>query len=131
VNTYPVIREKISQLTKLELFSIYINHSYEMAGSLKEAYENEMSARKIDLPKSVYTEKDIPKKKARIDRETFISYVLLIYTITGLIYSWVYLIERVIRRDFAKNTKHKIIQSIISFIYLILEVLAIEMIVLE
>jgi hypothetical protein len=128
---YPVERGDIRKLSKFELVSIYINLSFKMDAPLRESYEDELRGRKLEIPREVCAEGKSPARKEAIDKETFLSYILLIYTITGVFYSWIYIIERIIKRDFYKNTKHKLIMSLISFIYIFLEVIAAEIFIFE
>jgi hypothetical protein len=62
-----------------------------------------------------------------IDRQTLLSYILLIYTGTALFYSWYYLVERLIRRDFRACTKHKIIQTGLSVLYVAADILLLSL----
>jgi hypothetical protein len=115
------------KLSRLELVSLYINRYYSLDAGTRSKFEAEFKKRKLPLP-------DMPvsppaprragaEKPGSIDRGTFISYMLLIYSGTAVFYAWIYLAARLFKMDFGRNTKHKLIQSGIALFYVIAEIL--------
>jgi hypothetical protein len=51
--------------------------------------------------------------------------------LTGAVYSWIFLISRLIHKDIGKDPKHRAIQTIISFGYVAVEAAAIALIDFE
>lgn len=114
-------------LSRLELISLYINGYYELDADLRSKFEAAFKKRKLPLP---VMPEHAPSpgrvavgKPTAIDRGTFLSYILLIYSGTAVFYSWIFLAERLIKLDFRENTKHKLIQSGIALSYLLAELL--------
>lgn len=115
------------KLSRLELISLYINGYYSLDAVSRSKFEAAFRKRKLPLP--AMPEKLTPPgregaaKASTIDRSTFISYMLLIYSGTAVFYSWIYLALRLAKMDFGVNTKHKLIQSGIALFYVVAEIL--------
>ena len=86
----------------------------------------EFSARHLPLPKMGEPPAPVLRVKngSQMDKRTFLSYVLLIYTVTGLFYAWGYLPARIIKNDFQKDKKDNVIQTGIALFYQLIEVVA-------
>jgi hypothetical protein len=112
------------KLSRLELISLYINDYYSLDADARSRFEAAFRKRKLPLPAIPAN----PPRDARgragkassIDRNTFISYMLLIYTGTAIFYSWFYLAARLAKMDF--GSKHKLILSAISLAYIVGEI---------
>lgn len=113
-------------LSRLELVSRYINGYYALDADHKRRFEAAFTRRKLPLPR-MPPEPLLrrPIAKGSIDRDTFLSYILLIYTGTAIFYSWIYLAERLVKMDIHLNEKHKLIQTGIALFYVIGEILLI------
>jgi hypothetical protein len=124
------------RLSRLELVSLYINGYYQLDSSLRSRFEAAFRKRKLpvpDMPSEEPVPRSVPEnrraiasggaRRATIDRDTFLSYILLIYTGTAVFYSWIYLALRLLKMDFRENAKHKLIQSGIALFYVIAEIL--------
>jgi len=115
------------KLSRLELISLYINGYYSLDADSRTKFEAAFRKRRLPLP--VVSELPPPQsrvssgKPGSIDRGTFISYMLLIYSGTAIFYSWIYLAMRLAKMDFNVNTKHKLIQSGIALFYVAAEIL--------
>jgi hypothetical protein len=117
----------LGMLSRLELISLYINGYYKLDADLRSKFEAAFKKRKLPLPRMPeHAPSPAPAavgKPTTIDRSTFLSYILLIYSGTAVFYSWIFLAERLAKLDFRENTKHKLIQSGIALSYLIAELL--------
>jgi hypothetical protein len=115
------------RLSRLELISLYINGYYTLGADLRSKFEAAFRKRKLPLPRMPEHAPSIgppaARKPATIDRSTFLSYILLIYSGTAIFYSWIYLAERLVKMDFRENAKHKLIQSSIALFYVVVELL--------
>jgi hypothetical protein len=122
-----VFRGDPDRLSRPELISFYINGYYRLDAGLRSKFEAAFRKRKLPLPHMPAEEPPgkpcASPKRATIDRPTFLSYILLIYTGTAIFYSWFYLAERLIKMDFRYNTKNKLIQSGIALVYVVGEIL--------
>jgi hypothetical protein len=113
------------KLSRLELISLYINDYCSLDADSRSRFEAAFRKRKLPLP--IIPAKPPQEARGRagvassIDRSTFISYMLLIYTGTAVFYSWFYLAARLAKMDF--GSKHKLILSGISLAYIIGELL--------
>jgi hypothetical protein len=114
-------------LSRLELVSLYINRYYQLDADLRSRFEAEFLRRKLPLPA-------MPAAPARpcrdrrgasrpMSRGCFLSYVLLIYSGTAFFYSWAYLAARLVKMDYAVETRHKLVQTAIALIYVVGELL--------
>jgi hypothetical protein len=128
----PEASEDPDSLSRIELVSSYVNRY----GSLDEEGKARLEAaiRKRGLPVPDMSDRPRPAAahrrgipKVTIDRETFLSYILLIYTGTAIFYSWYFLAERLIRRDYRVCAKHKIIQTGISVLYVAADILILSL----
>jgi hypothetical protein len=115
------------RLSRLELISLYINGYYTLGADLRSKFEAAFRKRKLPLPRMPENAPSLDppdaRKPATIDRSTFLSYILLIYSGTAIFYSWIFLAERLVKMDFRENTKHKLIQSGIALFYVVVEIL--------
>lgn len=115
------------RISRLELISLYINDYYALDANSRSQFEAAFRKRKLPLPRmperSPQASSVAAPKPMRIDRGTFISYILLIYSGTAVVYSWIYLIERFVKMDFRENARHKLIQSGIALFYITAEIL--------
>jgi hypothetical protein len=113
------------KLSRLELVSLYINGYYTLDADSRSRFEAAFRKRKLPLPSM--PENPPPQRGAEapkagsIDRGTFISYLLLIYTGTAVFYSWIFLAIRLAKMDF--HGRHKLIQSGIALLYVVVEIL--------
>lgn len=118
------------ELSRIELISLYIDGYYALDAARKAKFEAAFAKRKLPLPRMPrFPPPPIlaPGRAATdIDRGCFLSYVLLIYSGTAIFYSWIYLAERLLKMDFDKGPKHKLIQSAIALFYVIVEILLVE-----
>lgn len=112
-------REAIGEMSSYELVSIYINRSYGDKLEALPLLEAELRKRRLPVPEPMPLPPPEPAagKSSAMSRETFLSYLLLIYTLTGLFYSWLYLPMRLIRGDFDKDRKHRLVQTAIALLY--------------
>jgi len=117
-------------LSRIELVSSYVNEYPFLDEGRRARFEAAFRKRGLPLP-DMTPSRSRPRRPARepaakgyIDRETFLSYILLIYTGTAIFYSWYYLAERLVRRDFRICPKHKIIQTALSILYIAADILA-------
>jgi hypothetical protein len=123
--------DELEAIPRIELVSLYMNRYAAFDEAQRRAYEAEFRRRGLPLPvippPNAAAEAPQAKgkralaAKAPIDQRTFLSYVLLIYTLTGLVYSWIFLVTRLVRKDFGGHSKHVMIQTIISIAYIALE----------
>jgi hypothetical protein len=115
------------RLSRPELISLYVNEYYKLDAGLRSRFEAAFKRRNLPLPLMPVEEPPEEPRAApsrvTIDRPTFLSYLLLIYTGTAIFYSWFYLAERIIKMDFRYNTKNKLIQSGIALVYVVGEIL--------
>jgi hypothetical protein len=115
------------KLSRLELISLYINRYYSLDADSRTRFEAAFRKRRLPLPEMPENpppgSRANPGKPGSIDRNTFISYLLLIYSGTAVFYSWIYLAMRLAKMDFNRDTKHKLIQSGIALLYVIAEIL--------
>jgi hypothetical protein len=118
------------ELSRIELISLYIDGYYTFDAARKAKFEAAFAKRKLPLPRMPpFPPPPIPapgRAASGIDRGCFISYVLLIYSGTAIFYSWIYLAERLLKMDFDKGAKHKLIQSAIALFYVVVEILLVE-----
>jgi hypothetical protein len=122
----PVEAEEIEYASPIELVSSYIDSYYSLDPDSREARERELAARGLPLPRMpsdppVHTPRRVTEA---IDKETFLDYVLLIYTGTALFYSWIFMAIRFAKRDF--KTKHRLIQTAISLFYILSELILLD-----
>jgi hypothetical protein len=115
------------KLSRLELVSLYINRYYSLDAVSRSRFEAAFRKRRLPLPAMPAGPPRACSEKlgkvSSIDRGTFVSYMLLIYSGTAVFYSWFYLAARLVKMDFGLNTKHKLIQSGIALFYVIGEIL--------
>lgn len=118
--------ESLSCMSSYELISRYINDYHEIDEATRRAMARELSARHLPLPK--IGEPPEPslraKKGTEMDRRTFLSYLLLIYTVTGIFYAWGYIPARLIKKDFQKDKRDNAIQAGIALLYQVIEIAA-------
>jgi hypothetical protein len=112
-----ISRDELSLASSWELVSAYVNGAYGSDPALKKAMEEEFAARSLPLPAAGPAAPEGGSRPKPMSPETFLSYLLLIYTVTGLFYAWLYLPLRLIRGDFGKDRKHHLIQWAISLAY--------------
>lgn len=111
-------------LSRLELVSRYINGYYALDADHKRRFEAAFARRKLPLPcMPPAPSVERPAARASMDRNTFLSYILLIYTGTALFYSWIYLAERLIKMDLREDAPHRLIQTGIALLYVVGELL--------
>lgn len=115
-------------LSRIELISSYVNCYPSLDEEGKARLEASFRRRGLPLPDMSERPRAIRPARPRnaggtIDKETLLSYILLIYTGTALFYSWYYLVERLVRRDLRACTKHKIIQTGLSALYVAADIL--------
>jgi hypothetical protein len=114
------------RLSRLELVSLYINEFNKLDPELKAKFEAAFRKRKLPLPDMAGAppaQRVPPGKRSSIDKGTFFSYILLIYSGTAVFYSWIYLAQRLVKMDFGENTKHKLVQTAIALAYVVGEIL--------
>jgi hypothetical protein len=118
--------ESLGCVSSYELISRYINEYYEIDEATRRAMAQELSARHLPLPKIGEPPEPAPrgKKGQEMDQRTFLSYLLLIYTVTGLFYAWGYLPARLIKKDYQKDKRDKLIQTGIALFYQVIEIVA-------
>lgn len=78
-----------ASLSRLELVSLYINRYYKLDADLRSKFEAEFRKRKLPLPRmpgKPSPERTEAGEKCAMDRRTFLSYVLLIYSGTAFVY---------------------------------------------
>lgn len=120
----PVFVGDPDRLSRPELISLYIEKYYKLDAGSKSRFEAAFRKRHLPLPSMPSScPPEPPTKPNRIDRSTFLSYILLIYSGTAFFYSWIYLAMRILKMDFAVNPRHKLIQSAIALVYVIGEIL--------
>jgi hypothetical protein len=110
-------------LSRLELISLYINDYYTLDAERRAAFEAAFRKRKLPLPRIPEARPTVRKRAAPMDRNCFLSYILLIYTGTAIFYSWFFLLQRIVKLDFTKKDRHKFIQTGIALFYVIAEIL--------
>ncbi len=104
-------------LSPWELVSAWINSDLDSEPGLRAGLEAEFARRGLPLPKEAPPKPAGSGKPAPMSRATFLEYLLLIYTVTGLFYAWLYLPVRLIKGDFDRDKKHHLIQSAIALAY--------------
>ena len=109
-------------LSRLELISLYINHYYDLDPAQRSSFATEVLRRKLPLP-DMPASRPTARPSPGMDRYCFLDYVLLIYSGTAIVYSWIFLIERLVKLDIAKGGKHRVIQAGIALFYVIAEIL--------
>ncbi len=122
----------LGSLSRLELISLYINGYGSLDADQRSQFEIEFHRRGLPLPRMSPLRAAAPRPAPRrgdIDRSTLFSYILLIYTGTAVFYSWFYLAARLLKMDFRRNLKHKLIQSAISLFYVIIDILLVQCLV--
>lgn len=116
-------RGRFAKMSDWELVSVYINRGHGDNLSYKAELEGELASRKLPVPEQMpQLEAPKPRATAAMTRSTFLEYVLLIYIVTGLVYSWLYLPVRLVKGDFSVDRKHKLIQTAVALAYQALEV---------
>ena len=113
-------------LSRLELVSLYINSYYTLDAERRSQFEAAFRQRKLPLPRMPSKPRPTMERPVPMDRATFISYILLIYSGTAIFYSWIFLAERLLKMDFLESPKHKLIQSCIALLYVAVEILVYE-----
>lgn len=108
---------ELSMLSPWELVSAWINSDLDSDPGLRAGLEAEFAHRRLPLPKEGPPKKAGSGKAAPMSPATFLEYLLLIYTVTGLVYAWLYLPVRLIKGDFDQDKKHHYIQSAIALAY--------------
>jgi hypothetical protein len=118
--------ESLDCISSYELISRYINDYHELDEATRRAMAQELSARRLPLPKIGEPPEPVlrVKKGSEMDQRTFISYLLLIYTVTGLFYAWGYLPARLIKKDYQKDKRNNAIQTGIALFYQVIEIVA-------
>jgi hypothetical protein len=121
-----------NSLSRIELVSSYVNRYGELGEKGRAAFEAALARRGLPVP-------DMSRRGARarpprprlpaggVDKETLLSYILLIYTGTAIFYSWYFLAERLIRRDYRAGARHKLIQTGISLFYAAADILILSL----
>lgn len=118
-------RNAVAMMSDWELVSVFINRGHGDDLAYREELERELTARGLPVPEQMpQIEPKKPATAASMTRATFLEYVLLIYVVTGLIYSWIYLPLRLVKGDFAVDRKHKLIQTGVALAYQAAEVAA-------
>ena len=116
-------RGTIAKMSDWELVSVYINRGHGDDLAYKAELEGELASRKLPVPEQMpHIDAPRPPATAAMTRATFLEYVLLIYIVTGLFYSWLYLPVRLVKGDFSVDRKHKLIQTAVALAYQALEV---------
>ena len=110
--------EDLSLVSSWELASTWINGDPGSNPGLKASLEAEFGARGLPLP-VLGPQPQGPARSGKppMSREAFLDYLLLIYTVTGIFYAWLFLPIRLIRGDFDKDRKHHLIQLAIALGY--------------
>ena len=136
----------LRSLPRIELVSVFMNKYRELDEEARIAYRAEFSRRGLPIPKLDDEEPphsraaaierssslaEAALKKEPLDQRTFLSYVLLIYTLTGLVYSWIFLAERLVRRTGVGDHRHRAIMTIISLAYVAVEALVVFLFQME
>jgi hypothetical protein len=119
-------RESLNLLSDWELISIYINNECDEV-DLKAAVEAALRARRLPVPQPLPRRPPpLPHAPApgSMTRQTFIEYLLLIYSLTGVLYCWFFIPLHLILGDFKVDRRHKLIQSAMALGYQALEIAA-------
>jgi hypothetical protein len=124
--------EDPNSISRIELVSSYVNGYGELGEQRRAEIAAELARRGLPLPDMSRrgTPAGPPRRRIPaegIDKQTLLSYILLIYTGTAIFYSWYYLAERLIRRDFKLRAKHKIIQTGMSLLYAAADILILSL----
>jgi hypothetical protein len=122
--------EELRSISRFELVSEYVENYYSLELSRKSAFERELARRGMPLP---HMPPDPPRPPAarpkddRISLHCFFDYLLLFYVLTGPLYAWIFLFERIVKRDFDEEGRHKRIQALISLLYIIGEAVCLRL----
>lgn len=116
--------ESVHLFSSYELISRYINDYYSIDEASRRAMAAEFSARGLPLPKIGPAPLPALRAKRPMDRRTFLSYLLLIYTLSGIFYAWCYIPARLIKKDYRDDMKDSLIQGGIALFYQLAEILA-------
>lgn len=108
---------ELSMLSPWELVSAWINGDLDSEPGLREGLKAEFALRGLPLPKEGPPRAAKPTGPAPMSREVFLDYLLLIYTVTGIFYAWLYLPMRLIKGDFGRDRRHRLIQAAIALGY--------------
>ena len=127
----------LSSIPRIELVSLFMNRYHELDNEARIAFRTEFARRGLPIPQ--LGEEPPPHSRAAaiarapsteavpgagpLDQRTFLSYTLLIYTLTGLVYSWIFLASRLAHRSGIQNPKHRAILTVISLAYVAVEAL--------
>jgi hypothetical protein len=119
----PLSALDLGALSRFELVSIYINSGFGEDLALRAALESERAARHLPLPEPLPRPLPPPRGPVPMRSATFADYLLLIYTLTGLFYAWLFLPLRLLRGDFQVDRRHHLIQAGIALTYQAVEIL--------
>lgn len=110
---------RFSLLSNWELVSAWVNQGPGLDQAEERGLAAEFATRGLALPAGGKPVPPGPAKatKPPMSRETFLDYLFLIYTVTGIFYAWLYLPLRLIKGDFGRDRKHHFIQLAISLAY--------------
>ncbi|MDA8425409.1 MAG: hypothetical protein M0Z80_04670 [Treponema sp.] len=114
--------EGLSSLSRFELVSEYVEKYYSLEPPRRASLERELERRGIPLPSMPPDPPPGPAPPARGDRISigcFLDYLLLFFIPAGALYAWIFLFERIVRRDSAREARHRLIQIFISLLYAI------------
>jgi hypothetical protein len=117
----------LEAIPRIELVSLYVNRYLSLDESRKRAFQVEFARRGLPLPDMSARpsprarEEKRASRKEPLDSRTLLSYILLIYTLTGVVYSWIFLAGRLVRKDFCPDPKHSMILTLISCAYIAIE----------
>jgi len=127
----------LGSIPRIELVSLFMNRYHELDDAARIDFRSEFARRGLPIPElgeeqaphsraaaveRARSSSAIPEKKP-IDQRTLLSYTLLIYTLTGLVYSWIFLASRLVHRSGVENPKHRTILTVISLTYVAIEAL--------
>lgn len=115
---------RFARMSDWELVSVYVNRGYGDDLTLMRALVAELEARRLPIPEQMPERRQATPTPPAMSRGTFLEYVLLVYSVTGILYSWLYLPMRLVKKDFGVDRKHKLIQAGIALAYQAAEVAA-------
>ncbi len=118
----------LESLPRIELVSLYMNRDHALDEASRHAFREEFARRGLPLPKGTHPAPPTPpepatSRKEPMDRRTLMSYMLLIYTVTGVVYSWIYLATRLVNKTGVSDHRHRAIMTLISLVYVAAEAL--------
>jgi len=118
--------EGLDSLSRFELVSEYVEKYYSLEPPRRTSLERELKRRGLPLPSMPPGPPPRPAPRPPDDRISigcFLDYLILFFLPAGALYAWIFLLERIVKRDSAREARHRTIQIFVSLLYVIGEAL--------